>query len=253
MITLNVECTHASGLCSRAGVRRPRQRHDHQHRLDRRASRRNCSTASTAAARPSCSRSRSRCSTSWPTRACACRPCCRAPRRPTSGIWPACRCEHLPQEIVMSAQDMVDAALAGLAQGELVTIPALPRRSGLERVRERAQGLGAGSVSRRSGAALHRRLRLVHVGNRRGEKSQRRSSGQPRSITTMNTLIAASIQEDDFPPVARRIPTNALLCCDQRDRHAVMNAVGSASLAPVSLARTELIVPTALAGPSSPV
>jgi short-subunit dehydrogenase len=34
--------------------------------------------------------------------------------------------EHLPTAMVMSAQDMVDAALAGLAQGELVTIPALP-------------------------------------------------------------------------------------------------------------------------------
>jgi short-subunit dehydrogenase len=34
--------------------------------------------------------------------------------------------EHLPREIVMSAEDMVDAALAGLAQGEVVTIPALP-------------------------------------------------------------------------------------------------------------------------------
>lgn len=34
--------------------------------------------------------------------------------------------DQLPQGIVMSAQDMVDAALAGLAQGELVTIPALP-------------------------------------------------------------------------------------------------------------------------------
>jgi len=34
--------------------------------------------------------------------------------------------EHLPAEIVMSAEDMVDAALAGLDQGELVTIPALP-------------------------------------------------------------------------------------------------------------------------------
>lgn len=33
--------------------------------------------------------------------------------------------EFLPQEIVMSAQDMVDASLAGLAQGEVVTIPAL--------------------------------------------------------------------------------------------------------------------------------
>ncbi|HLZ82243.1 MAG TPA: SDR family oxidoreductase [Caulobacteraceae bacterium] len=34
--------------------------------------------------------------------------------------------EHLPSEIVMRAEDMVDAALAGLDQGELVTIPALP-------------------------------------------------------------------------------------------------------------------------------
>jgi short-subunit dehydrogenase len=33
--------------------------------------------------------------------------------------------EHLPQEIVMSAEDMVDAALAGFDQGEFVTIPAL--------------------------------------------------------------------------------------------------------------------------------
>lgn len=35
--------------------------------------------------------------------------------------------EHLPQEIgVMTAEDMVDAALAGFDQGEFVTIPALP-------------------------------------------------------------------------------------------------------------------------------
>lgn len=34
--------------------------------------------------------------------------------------------EHLPREIVMSAEDMVDAALAGLALGEVVTIPSLP-------------------------------------------------------------------------------------------------------------------------------
>jgi len=33
--------------------------------------------------------------------------------------------EHLPQEIVMRADAMVDAALAGLDQGELVTIPGL--------------------------------------------------------------------------------------------------------------------------------
>ncbi|TPI76268.1 SDR family oxidoreductase [Mesorhizobium sp. B2-8-9] len=34
--------------------------------------------------------------------------------------------ENLPSAIVMSAEDMVDAALAGFDQGELVTIPALP-------------------------------------------------------------------------------------------------------------------------------
>lgn len=34
--------------------------------------------------------------------------------------------QHLPGEIVMRAEDMVDAALAGFDQGELVTIPSLP-------------------------------------------------------------------------------------------------------------------------------
>jgi len=34
--------------------------------------------------------------------------------------------ELLPQEIVMPPEDMVDAALAGIDQGEFVTIPALP-------------------------------------------------------------------------------------------------------------------------------
>jgi short-subunit dehydrogenase len=34
--------------------------------------------------------------------------------------------ELLPKEIVMSAENMVDAALSGLDQGEFVTIPALP-------------------------------------------------------------------------------------------------------------------------------
>jgi uncharacterized protein len=34
--------------------------------------------------------------------------------------------DQLPSSIVMSAEDLVDAALAGLDRGELVTIPALP-------------------------------------------------------------------------------------------------------------------------------
>ena len=36
--------------------------------------------------------------------------------------------EHLPKEIVMSATDMVDAALVGFDQRELVTIPSLQPR-----------------------------------------------------------------------------------------------------------------------------
>ncbi len=34
--------------------------------------------------------------------------------------------EHLPSEIVMPAEEMVDAALVGFDLGELVTIPSLP-------------------------------------------------------------------------------------------------------------------------------
>jgi uncharacterized protein len=34
--------------------------------------------------------------------------------------------EHLPGEIVMPATAMVDAALAGLDQGEFATVPSLP-------------------------------------------------------------------------------------------------------------------------------
>ena len=34
--------------------------------------------------------------------------------------------ENLPKEIVMSVEDMVDAALVGLDHGETVTIPSLP-------------------------------------------------------------------------------------------------------------------------------
>lgn len=37
--------------------------------------------------------------------------------------------QNLPKEIVMSAEDMVDAALAGLEQGEFATIPSLPDKA----------------------------------------------------------------------------------------------------------------------------
>src|SRR6202043_3151727 len=40
---------------------------------------------------------------------------------------------NLPAEIVMSAEDMVDAALAGLDQGEIVTIPSLSDKADWDR------------------------------------------------------------------------------------------------------------------------
>ncbi|MFM0168878.1 SDR family NAD(P)-dependent oxidoreductase [Paraburkholderia sediminicola] len=49
--------------------------------------------------------------------------------------------EHLPQQIVMTAEDMVDAALAGLDQGELVTIPSLPDATDWERFNSARQHL----------------------------------------------------------------------------------------------------------------
>jgi short-subunit dehydrogenase len=50
--------------------------------------------------------------------------------------------EELPGQIVMSAEDMVDAALAGFDQKELVTIPALPNAGEWERFEAARQALG---------------------------------------------------------------------------------------------------------------
>ena len=49
--------------------------------------------------------------------------------------------EHLPSEIVMSAEDMVDAALAGLDAGELVTLPALANIADLQAYEQARQAL----------------------------------------------------------------------------------------------------------------
>jgi uncharacterized protein len=48
---------------------------------------------------------------------------------------------HLPASIVMSADDMVDAALAGLDQGEVVTIPSLVDNSGWDRYEAARQAM----------------------------------------------------------------------------------------------------------------
>jgi len=50
--------------------------------------------------------------------------------------------EDLPSEIVMSAEDMVDASLSGLDQHELVTIPALPEIADWEHFEAARKALG---------------------------------------------------------------------------------------------------------------
>jgi hypothetical protein len=50
--------------------------------------------------------------------------------------------EQLPSEIVMTAEDMVDASLAGLDQHELITIPVLPDIADWERYEAARKALG---------------------------------------------------------------------------------------------------------------
>ncbi|MBV8502563.1 MAG: SDR family oxidoreductase [Paucibacter sp.] len=50
--------------------------------------------------------------------------------------------QKLPQEIVMTVDDMVDAALVGLDRGELVTIPALPDAEDWERFDAARKAMG---------------------------------------------------------------------------------------------------------------
>jgi short-subunit dehydrogenase len=56
--------------------------------------------------------------------------------------------EHLPQEIVMSSDDMVDAALSGLDKGELITIPSLADPEEWDRFQNARSGLN-GKLSTR--------------------------------------------------------------------------------------------------------
>jgi short-subunit dehydrogenase len=54
---------------------------------------------------------------------------------------------RLPTAIVMSSEDLVDAALVGLDQGEIVTIPSLPDRAEWDRF-EAARRAMSGKLSR---------------------------------------------------------------------------------------------------------
>ena len=60
----------------------------------------------------------------------------------------------LPAEWVMTTEDMVDASLAGLDQGEFATIPALPNAADFEAY-EKARLALAPNLSRREPAARY--------------------------------------------------------------------------------------------------
>lgn len=62
--------------------------------------------------------------------------------------------EHLPSQIVMTAEDMVDASLAGLDQHEVVTIPALPDFADWEKFEAARKVLGP-NLSRQKPAARY--------------------------------------------------------------------------------------------------
>jgi len=62
--------------------------------------------------------------------------------------------DDLPGEIVMTAEDMVDASLAGLDQHELVTIPALPDVADWEKYEAARKALGP-NLSRQTPAARY--------------------------------------------------------------------------------------------------
>jgi uncharacterized protein len=59
---------------------------------------------------------------------------------------------NLPVEIVMTAEEMVDASLAGLDKGELVTIPALPEIADWENFDRARKALGPNLSRKRSAA-----------------------------------------------------------------------------------------------------
>jgi uncharacterized protein len=62
--------------------------------------------------------------------------------------------ENLPSEIVMTAEDMVDASLAGLDQSELITIPSLPDIADWEKYEAARKALGP-NLSLRKPAARY--------------------------------------------------------------------------------------------------
>jgi short-subunit dehydrogenase len=76
----------------------------------------------------------------------------------------------MPAEMVMEAEDLVDAALLGFDRGEVVTIPPLQDEGQWQTLRNRAPRHGAASLAARGGAALQQ-----------GVKAGRKNSPRPPS------------------------------------------------------------------------
>ena len=62
--------------------------------------------------------------------------------------------KHLPTEMVMTAENLVDAALAGFDQGETVTIPSLPDKAEWDGF-DAARRAMSGKISRAEPAARY--------------------------------------------------------------------------------------------------
>jgi short-subunit dehydrogenase len=62
--------------------------------------------------------------------------------------------ENLPEQMVMSAEDLVDAALVGFDLGEAVTLPSLPDAQQWTRLRRGPNRLATESVAEDSGGTL---------------------------------------------------------------------------------------------------
>jgi hypothetical protein len=59
---------------------------------------------------------------------------------------------QLPEQNVMTAEEMVDASLAGLDQGELITIPSQPDLADWERFESARKALGPNLTYKHSAA-----------------------------------------------------------------------------------------------------
>ena len=96
--------------------------------------------------------------------------------------------KDLPPEIVMDVDEMVDAALAGFDQGELITIPSLPDAGDWQRLIKAREALAAESVAQARGCATKDILR-----GRLAPLTWRRTPRACCSMCTLNPGIHPSL------------------------------------------------------------